>query len=360
MADMIPTRRVITEAEATNRKLGHENLGFLSLSHGFMPIEMPRLALAKSHQIWDEVAAELPELFRTLGLRRRLDEMPILDASEASLPDGDLYRAASILGIFAHTYHYVEPKPYNAVPDSVLIPWAEVSRRLHRPAPHLSIIDLNIYNWRLVDLNKPVVMENMQLLIPIVGNGDECRFQSTPNEIVARFTPLIDMVIRAQEAVVADDRLALKRELTLLSDAFNELTYTSFMKVNPNAYHPLYVDPVVWGKTVAPIATPYQPGTSIPGPSGTAIPTFTLMDIFFGRGTYGTSIGHETDRIRAWFPPHWQAFLNAAEEISVPEYVRRVDDAELTGLFQQAMDAYSGETGLLGRHRIKAYGFLDL
>ena len=58
MADMIPTRRVITEAEATNRKLGHENLGFLSLSHGFMPMEMPRLALAKSHVIWDEVAAE--------------------------------------------------------------------------------------------------------------------------------------------------------------------------------------------------------------------------------------------------------------------------------------------------------------
>ena len=56
MADMIPTRRVITEAEATNRKLGHENLGFLSLSHGFMPIEMPRLALAKSHAIWDLVS----------------------------------------------------------------------------------------------------------------------------------------------------------------------------------------------------------------------------------------------------------------------------------------------------------------
>lgn len=360
MADMIPTRRIITEAEATNRQLGHENLGFLSLSHGFLPVETPRLALSKSHQVWDEVAAELPELFRTLSLRRRLDAMPILDASESFLPDGDLYRAAAILGIFAHAYHYVEPIPYQKIPDSVLIPWAEINRRLHRPAPHLSFIDLNIYNWRLIDPTRPIEMENLRLLIPIVGNEDERRFQCTPIEIVARFTPLLDAVIRAQEAVYQDDRPALKRELTQLADAFNNLTYTSFMKVNPNAYHPLYVDPVVWGKTVAPLATPFQEGNAIPGPSGTAIPTFTLMDIFFGRGSYGTTIGHETDRTRKWFPPHWQAFLNAAEEISVPEYVRKINNAELTGAFQQAMDAYVGETGLIGRHRLKAYGFLDL
>jgi sulfite reductase (NADPH) flavoprotein alpha-component len=148
--------------------------------------------------------------------------------------------------------------------------------------------------------------------------------------------------------------------LIQLADAFSTLTHTSFMKVNPNAYHPLYVDPVVWGKTVAPLATPFQQGSIIPGPSGTAIPNFTLMDIFFGRSNYSTTVGHETDRTRAWFTPHWQALLNAAEEISVPEYVKKINDPELTGLFQQALEAYSGETGLIGRHRLKAYGFLDL
>lgn len=360
MTEMIPARRVLTEAEATNRRLGHENFGFLSASHGFMPIETPRLHLASSHQIWDEVAAELPELFRTLGLRRRLDAMPILSAE--SLPDGDLYRAAAILGIFAHAYHYVESAPYERIPDSILKPWAEVSQRLHRPAPHLSFIDLNIYNYRLIDPSAPdpMRMENLRLLIPIVGNEDERRFQCTPIEIVARFTPLLSTVIRAQEAAHRDDRFALKGELAQLADAFSTLTHSSFMKVNPNAYHPLYVDPVVWGKTVAPLATPFQQGNTIPGPSGTAIPTFTLMDIFFGRSSYSTTVGHETDRTRAWFTPHWQALLNAAEEISVPEYVKKINDPELTGLFQQALEAYSGETGLIGRHRLKAYGFLDL
>jgi len=362
MDSLTPARRVLIEAEAANRHLGHENLGFLSEAHGFLPIEQPRLALPPTHHDWDETAADLPELFRTLGLRQRLDHMPILSALEAALPDGDLYRAAAIIGILAHAYHYVEPRPYQKIPDSILRPWVEISRRLQRPAPHLSFIDLNIYNWRLIDpaQNNPMRMENLRLLIPIVGNEDERRFQCTPIEIVARFTPLLSAVIRAQEAVAHDDRSALKQELIFLADSLNNMTYTSFMKVNPNAYHPLYVDPVVWGKTVAPLATPFQDDKSIPGPSGTAIPTFTLMDIFFGRVSYSTTVGHETERTRPWFPPHWQALLKAAEQISVSEYVRTVGESELTGLFQRALESYSGETGLIGRHRQKAYGFLDL
>lgn len=359
---LIPARRVLVDAESANRRLGHENLGFLSETHGFLPVERPRLALPRSHQVWDETAADLPEMFRTLTLRTRLDRLPILSAAEEALPEGDLYRAAAILGILAHAYHYVEAAPYPGLPDSVVRPWAEVSRRLQRPAPHLSFIDLNIYNWRLINPHAadPMRMENLSLLIPIVGNEDERRFQCTPIEIIARFTPVLGAVVRAQEAVQADAAEALKRELILIADAFQALTHTTFMKVNPNAYHPLYVDPVVWGKTVAPIATPFQDNKAIPGPSGTAIPTFTLMDIFFGRTGFASVVGHETDRTRAWFPPHWQAFLSAAEQISVPDYVQRSGDEELAGLFQQAMEAYSGENGLLGRHRLKAYGFLDL
>lgn len=358
--ELIPARRVLREAEAENRRLGHENLGFLSETHGFMPSERPRLALPASHRAWDERAAALPEMFRTLSLRHELARMPVLDAS--TLPENDLYRAAAILGIFAHSFHYVETAPYERVPDSILVPWDVVSQRLRRPAPHLSFIDLNVYNWRLIDPNAtdPMRVENLRLLIPIVGNEDERRFQCTPIEMVAGFTPVMMGVVRAQEAAQRDDPAALERELVRITELLNALTFTSFMKVNPNAESPQYVDPVVWGKTVAPLATPFQPGKSIPGPSGTAIPTFTLMDIFFGRTKFATTVGHETERTRAWFPPHWQAFLEAAEQISVPDYVQKKGSAALSGTFHQAMEAYSGEGGMIGRHRLKAYGFLDL
>ena len=84
------------------------------------------------------------------------------------------------------------------------------------------------------------------------------------------------------------------------------------------------------------------------------------MDIFFGRTAFATTVGHETAKTRAWFPPHWQAFLKAAEQVSVPDYVEKKGSGQLAGLFQQAMDGYAGRGGMIGRHRLKAYGFLDL
>ena len=58
-----------------------------------------------------------------LSLRRRLNEMPVLSATETALPDGNLFRAAAIMGIFAHAYHYVESSAYERIPDSILSPW---------------------------------------------------------------------------------------------------------------------------------------------------------------------------------------------------------------------------------------------
>jgi sulfite reductase alpha subunit-like flavoprotein len=358
---LIPARQVLRTAEETNKRLGHEHLGFLSEAHGFMPLEPPLLCLPPSHRAWDDLAAQLPELFRSLTLRRAFDRMPILDASVAELPDQALLRASTIISIFAHAYYYVEPDPPLQLPESILQPWDVISQRLQRPAPHLAFIDLNVYNWKLIDPSQsgPLRVENLELLIPIVGNEDERRFQATPIEMLDACTPAIGAVVRAQEAVACDDRAALRRELILIAGTLAHLAYESFPKVNPNAYSKQYVNPVVWGKTVAPLATPYQQDGP-PGPSGTAIPAFQLLDIFFGRQTYTSNIGHETARVRRWFPPHWQAFLHAVEQINVPAYVARSGDRVLQGLFQEALHAYAGDTGLLGRHRLKTYGFLDL
>ena len=53
---MIPARRILSAAEETNRQLGHENLGFLSESHGFLPVEPPLQKLPSFYQVWDALA----------------------------------------------------------------------------------------------------------------------------------------------------------------------------------------------------------------------------------------------------------------------------------------------------------------
>jgi sulfite reductase alpha subunit-like flavoprotein len=364
MAQVVaPARRIVEEAVATNNQLGHENLGSLSYSHGFLPRTEPAKCLSSSHKAWDEIATDIPHLFRAYAVRKVLAEMPLLSATSEALPDVDLLRASSLFSILAHLYWYCEPEPpAKGIPPQIQIPWEQISKRLDRPAPHLSFIDLNSHNWSFINpnLQQPFISENLKLAIPMIGNEDERRFQTTPIEMLYLFSPVLDDMMRAQEAVMHDEPEVLKETLTRISDALNHLSYVSLMKVNPNPYSDLYINPVVWGKTAALFASPFQPNNSVPGPSGTAIPSFTAFDIFFGRKSYKTTVGHETDRTRAWFPKHWREWLTALESISISDYVLQKSDRTLKGIYDETRDAYAGDNGLLSRHRLKAYGFLDL
>ena len=355
----VSARAALTAAEEANARNGHENDGALSETHGFLPRQPPLGQLPASHATWDETAAYLPELFRSLRVRAVLAGMPVTSAGPDDLDERFLLRASTILSIFAHAYFHVDPDHPQPLPTSITRPWQQVSERLDQPGPHLSFNDMNTYNWRRRDPAGPVEVENLELLVPIVGNEDERRFQMTPVEITARFAPVVGAVVRAQQATVDGDAASLKAQLRTITDILDVVTFEAFPKVDPNPSSPHHVNPVVWGKTVAPLATPFQDDPP-PGPSGTAIPAFQLLDAFFGRRRYDSTVGSETARARRWFPMHWRAFLDAVDEISVADHVARHGDAELRGLFQEALASYRGDSGLLGRHRLKTFGYLDL
>ena len=164
--------------------------------------------------------------------------------------------------------------------------------------------------------------------------------------------------MRAQEAVHQDDFEALKQELRLITDSLYSATHDSLMKIKLNPHSgPYYVDPVVWAKAVGPLAVSYEEG--VPGPSGIASPIFHLLDEFFGRKSYDTKLGHEMNFVRDWYPKHWQEFLKAVGQVSVSDYVANHRSKTLKGIFQEARQSYMADTGFLGRHRLKVYGYLE-
>jgi len=357
---VVPSRHVLSNAVATSQNLGHENQGFLSETHGFMPSEPPRSKLPPAYLTWDNMVENLPELYRTLGLRSALEHMPILVADADTLPDPYLLRASMIVSILGHAYFRVQTDPPEKLPDSILQPWRRITQRLGRPGPVLSYIDLIIYNWKLIDptLQDPIVVENMRLMVPTVDNIVERIFYLGQVEILSRLTPVIGATVRAQEAVYRDDPDALKQELVLITEALRRVTYDSLKKIDLNPHNKSYhLDTVVWAKTVGPLAVSLEEG--VPGPSGIASPIFHLLDEFLGRQTYATRLGEEMTRIRAWYPPNWQNFIKAIGQISVADYVEKSRSKTLKGIFQESRQAYASETGFLGRHRLKAYGFLE-
>jgi sulfite reductase alpha subunit-like flavoprotein len=356
----VPARLVLQQAEATNAALGHVNLGALSESHGFVSATPPIVDLPAPFSAWTDAAASLPTMCDGMVVRRTLDKLPLLNASPEALPDRYLMRASSVLGLLTQAYYSIEVPAPARIPHALLAPWEIVAWRLDKPRWTMSTTDYMFHNWRYIDPDAPSPMrvENLKLLTSVWNNPGTEVFMLVVLEMLAQSTPLIGAVVRAQEAVVNRDKLALKTELALMSDVLNRLTFNSLLKANPNRHcGDFYVDPVVWTKMFATLPLPTRAG--VHNATGVETPFFHVMDEFLERRDYKTQLGGEALTLRGAFPLHWKQFLVAVRQISVADFVKESRDNELQGLFRETRDAYQGRHGLLGRHRLKAFTFMD-
>jgi sulfite reductase (NADPH) flavoprotein alpha-component len=346
------------DAERLNAALGHENRGFLSWSHGFVPKTAPLTELGRPFAAWDELAAELPALYRDLSLRRRVNELPLLDAHE--LEEHELLRASALLAIVAHAYWYVEPKPPAALPQAIEVPWCELRARLERSQEVLTYTDLVVYNWQVVDstVAEPLRVENTKLLFPTIGNREESVFYLTQLEILARAASIVRAFVVAQDAVLNEDEDGVERALVAIIDCLDDIVSESLLKINPNPHSRTFVDPVVWAKSVAPLAVPLHAGDQ--GPSGTSSPIFAALDTFFCRAQNASFLGREIVELGRQHPPFWRKFTAALAEVSVIDFVERVARPSLRGALRESIELYAGDHGFLGRHRMKVYGYLEL
>ncbi|MFC7761037.1 FHA domain-containing protein [Catellatospora bangladeshensis] len=353
----VAARRVVTAAQAHNQRVGHELDGFLSVAHGFLPAQPPLLAFPDSHRAWDEMTDRLPDLFRRLTLRRAFDAMPVLDARPEALPDRYLLRASTMLGVFAHAYQYMAIDPPAALPDSLLRPWTTVSRRLGKQTPAVSYIDLFFYNWRLRDPAGPGrwttwICSCRRGTTPPSG----CSTWSRPSSRWGSPRPGRHARRpggggrrrpgRAGGRAPGDPRPAAARHPGDLPPDRSQ----------PRARHPL--DQVLWAKTVGTAGVPIFDGA--PSPSGTAQPQIHALDAFLERRDYGSLVGQQSTYLAGYFPRHWQELVAALREVSVRQYVEDSRSSALRGVYNAMLNAYVGDRGWMGLHRIKAYGFLEV
>ncbi|WP_010180188.1 cytochrome b5 domain-containing protein [Aquimarina agarilytica] len=351
-----PSHNYIKYAEQTNAQNGHENLGFLSFERGFMPLLNPISNLPYPFNLWDKIASDLPKHYKNQTLRVSIQKMEVLDAE--NLNDKYLCRASMLMSILAHAYVRNERNEDLNIPESITIPWKIITKRLKRPQPFLSYIDLIIYNWKQKKINDKFELENLELLTPTVNNQEEQVFYLTQTEIAFQTNKIIKHIVNIQNAIIQNDKRTVIDSLLVLKKILLNVTENSFLKINPNPRSKTYVDPIVWAKTVAPFAVPIKEG--VQGPSGTSSPFFHLIDTFIERAKYDTILGKEALFIREWYPEHWRNFLNAVEKVSITNFIKEQNDEELNGAFYSFIESYSGDNGFLGVHRRKVYGYLQM
>jgi len=354
-----PAHLVLLKAEYTNYVLSNENQGFLSRKYGLLPKTPPLKQFAKTHKTWDEVVQMLPELFQSSKIRKHFHEMPLLSADKNDLPNQYLLRAATVLGLCAHAYFWLEPTKPKKLPDALTIPWQKVCQRLGRKSTFFSYSDLILYNWQLKNSQNinDRYFDNINLLVETIGMQAEQYYYGYQVEMTHIASPIVSAIVDAQDAVLTEDVNKLKNILANAAQIINKVTM-SLRKISSNPYCDQTTDILVWSRSIAPLTLSIRKDNQ-EGPNWSATPLLHIIDAFISRTSYQSVYGQEQLYYQNEHNSlHIKNFIQAITKISVRDYIIKTNDNELINLFNQFVESYTGKNGLLNIHRHKMYAFI--
>jgi hypothetical protein len=169
---------------------------------GFLPSQDPlqRLSYARYH-LWEDLGDDLPKLLgaRLGQARGPLAQLPVL-ATDKLFTDAELKRAHLLLSLFAHAYVWGGRESMDVIPEGISKPLCEVSERLGIP-PVLGHTSIVLYNWRRLDNDADICMENLSTLNNFFDGRDESWFYLITVEIEARGASAVLPVMLAMDAV---------------------------------------------------------------------------------------------------------------------------------------------------------------
>jgi indoleamine 2,3-dioxygenase len=155
----------------------------LTIERGFLPQENPLQALpavsALNVQL-NELAKSLPELIQKKSLRAAIDKLNSADPSaDILLQKGNLQQkqlAILMLALLAQAYVWEDfNAPQNVIPAVIAKNLYQLCKREQR-FPTLTYADYILYNWRLKDTSKSIVLENIEPIFTFTGTPDEAWF----------------------------------------------------------------------------------------------------------------------------------------------------------------------------------------
>ena len=197
----------------------------------------------------------------------------------------------------------------------------------------------------------------MELLYPIFDCVEERILYLTQTEMLHKSSAFVHSLVLISEAMLNDNKEAVISELNTMTELIQKLSRVSFEKITASKQRKNAMDPVVFAKTMMSFAVPIKEG--IPGPSGTAFPTFHMLDIATGRTKYETKLGKEALEIRRLFPKDILNFFDALSANNILKYVEEMNCLRLKSTFDDFMNSYAGPDGFFAVHRKKIYGFIQ-
>lgn len=210
---------------------------------GFLPVDDPLAQLPPAYAPWDRLAAEVPARLLAGNLRATVEAMPEFDVAGLT-GHGELERAMLILSVVGNAYVWAGPDPVAALPSAVARPWWAVAHMLGRP-PIIAHASIVLNNWRRLDPDGPLSLDNLDTLCTFLDGGDERWFYLVTVAIEAAGGPAVAALVDAQTAAASGDSAAVMDRLAIIEGCLEEM----FAALNRMPQH---CDPYIFYHRVRP------------------------------------------------------------------------------------------------------------
>lgn len=190
----------------------------------------------------DEIAEHLDSLIDNLAdslenkqIRAQLDALSAYDISNL-VDSRAIERAFQIYAYFASAYVYATGEtPAKHIPAGVAVPLVQLAEKVKRP-PILSYAPYTLANWRKIDPDGEIVIENLELLHKFIHKRDATWFTLIHVEIEAKAAPAISAIREIEEAITQENNDSLMNGLSNIHDALINMMGT--LKRMPEHCHP--------------------------------------------------------------------------------------------------------------------------
>lgn len=194
----------------------------VDFDRGFLPSQDPLEKLPKQFTAWEHLATNLTDYINAGVIREQIDKLPVIENPKFN-SNAELERAMLLLSFFGHAYVHAPLEPRNYIPSSVAIPWIKVAKALNRK-PILSHSSAVLNNWRRIDPEKPIQLDNLATLCQFHGGLDESWFYLVTVEIEQVGAKAIPLLLETMKLVEANDFKEAIDCLNQVNDVLADLT----------------------------------------------------------------------------------------------------------------------------------------
>lgn len=183
---------------------------------GFLPNKAPLKRLPSYYDDWEKLADQMSSALGAGVFRKMAERMPILSIDHLKT-SAEQERGFLLLSMFGHSFQWENPDGTGYLPECIAVPWAALAEKLERPAilMHGSLV---LQNWRLLDESKPLTLDNITTNQQFLGGMDEAWFYLVTVAMEKEGAPAIAEVIKAQQAVEADDEASYLEALNTICE----------------------------------------------------------------------------------------------------------------------------------------------